>query len=201
MIDQEQLEVGSRIRKIRESRGHSLRVLAEHSGLSMNAISRIERGENSPTVSSLHMLARALKVPIAAFFRSEEDEITDFVDRKNRLRYKDNGVIMESLGTGLLDQQMEPFLITLDNRGTSQINSVIHSGEEFVYCLKGEVEYCVGKRLYQLKPGDSLLFKATQPHWCRKITQIPAKIILVLESTQESGRTMQSHLAMHANST
>ena len=54
MTAQEIPNVGQRIRTIREAQGHSLRALAERSGLSLNAISLIERGENSPTVSSLH---------------------------------------------------------------------------------------------------------------------------------------------------
>jgi transcriptional regulator with XRE-family HTH domain len=198
MIKQEQLEVGSRIRKLRETRGHSLRVLAEHSGLSMNAISRIERGENSPTVSSLCMLAKALNVPIAAFFSSEEKDTTDFVNRKTRLLYEDNGVMMESLGAGLEDQQMEPFLMTLDNQTNSQINSITHSGEEFVYCLKGEIEYYVGKRRYEMRPGDSLLFKANQPHWCRQVTRSPVEVLVIFTATQESDIARERHMEMHS---
>ena len=62
------LNVGQRIRTIRERQGLSLRAVAERCGLSLNAISLIERGENSPTVSSLHHLATALNVPITRFF-------------------------------------------------------------------------------------------------------------------------------------
>lgn len=200
MIPHEKVDVGPRIRKLREARGYSLRVLAEAAGLSINAISRIERGENSPTVSSLHMIAKALKVPIVAFFSNEHQHSTNFVQRVDRLRYDEDGVIMESLGAGLEDQQMEPFLLSIDNEATSRPNSIIHSGEEFVFCLKGEVEYCVGRRLYQLKPGDSLIFKATQPHWCRKVTQVPTEILVIFESTQESDLARQRHLEMHSKS-
>lgn len=62
------LNVGQRIRRLREQRQLSLRALARLCGLSTNAISLIERGENSPTVSSLHALATALGVSITDFF-------------------------------------------------------------------------------------------------------------------------------------
>ncbi len=64
-------DVGSRIRKIRTERGLPLRALADKCSLSVNAISLIERGENSPTVSSLHKLALALDVLITDFFIKE----------------------------------------------------------------------------------------------------------------------------------
>jgi len=200
MVIQEKLDVGTRIRKLREGKGHSLRVLAESSGLSINAISRIERGDNSPTVSSLHMIAKALKVPISAFFSDGLEQITNFVHRTNRLRYEESGVIMESLGAGLQDQQMEPFIMTINHKGNAQTNTITHSGEKCFYCLKGEVECCVGKRIYQLKPGDSLLFKATQPHWCRKITQFPPELLVVFVCTQESDLAQQRQIGMHSKS-
>ena len=199
MDKNEKHEVGSHIRSLRESRGYSLRVLAARSGLSVNAISRIERGENSPTVSSLHMLAKALKVPIAAFFAEDENGTAKFVDRNKRRCFRESGVLMECLGKGLMDQQMEPFVMTIDNQFNSKVNSILRSGEEFVYCLKGEIEFCVGKRLYQLKPGDSLLFKANQPHWCRKATKMPAKILVVLKATPGREISRPSRLEMHAS--
>jgi transcriptional regulator with XRE-family HTH domain len=45
MNDHQSFDVGTRIREIREERRLSLRALAERCGLSVNAISRIERGE------------------------------------------------------------------------------------------------------------------------------------------------------------
>ncbi len=48
-----------------------MRALARDSGLSTNALSMIERGRTSPSVSTLHKIAEALEVPITAFFRLE----------------------------------------------------------------------------------------------------------------------------------
>ena len=73
------INVGQQIRALREQQGLSLRALAERCGLSMNAISLIERGENSPTVSSLHLLALALNVPITAFFEAKQEQTVVFV--------------------------------------------------------------------------------------------------------------------------
>jgi len=99
-------DVGRQIRGIRERRGLSLRGLAQRCGLSVNAISLIERGENSPTVSSLHQMATALDVPITDFFEDPHQQPVIFTPPDARLRTGANGVLLESLGIGLRDQQL-----------------------------------------------------------------------------------------------
>jgi transcriptional regulator with XRE-family HTH domain len=176
--------VGLRIRALRREQGLSMQALAARCGLSANAISLIERGESSPTVSSLHRLATALEVPIVDLFNEETGQITVFIKRDSRPRSRSNGAMLESLGTGLPDQQLEPFLMTVEAETENTANPITHAGEEFVHCLEGEVEYRVGKEVYRMEAGDSLLFQATQPHHCCNVTQAPAKILLVFQATQ-----------------
>lgn len=68
MTEQDIPKVGHQLRSLRNERGLSLRALAELCELSPNTISLVERGETSPSVSTLHRLATALGVPITAFF-------------------------------------------------------------------------------------------------------------------------------------
>jgi transcriptional regulator with XRE-family HTH domain len=182
MTEQTLPNVGLRIRALRERQGLSLRALSERCGLSINAISRIERGENSPTVASLHQLATALKVPITNFFAEEIHQVTVFIRRNRRPSSSANGVLLESLGTGLPDQHLEPFLLTLEPGAENTADPVAHLGEEFVHCLEGQVEYLVGDQVYWLEAGDSLLFQAEQGHKCTNTTQAPAVILLVFET-------------------
>ena len=62
------VNVGDSLRRLREARKVSMRALAKISGLSANALSMIERGKTSPSVSTLYKLADALEVPVTAFF-------------------------------------------------------------------------------------------------------------------------------------
>lgn len=194
MAEQEAPNVGQRIRAFREQRAWSLRELAQRSGLSINAISLIERGENSPTVSSLHLLATALGVSISNFFEDEKEQAVVFVRPAARLRSEANGISMESLGIGLRNQQIEPFLITVA-AGAGNIDQPInHLGEEFVYCLQGEVDYCVGDRTYTLQPGCSLLFEATIPHCFRNKTKSPALLMMVFRAGEGAHLARRLHL-------
>jgi transcriptional regulator with XRE-family HTH domain len=196
-MEQRTPNIGPRIRAIREQRKLSLRALAEQCNLSINAISLIERGENSPTVSSLHALATALKVKITEFFEDSHQEASVVVVRHNhRLSTKGNGYFMESLGLGLLNQQIEPFFVIADapEPGGDTHEMVMHPGQEFVYCLEGEIHYHICKQTYCLEPGDSLLFDATQPHRFHSGKDSPSKMLLIFQSVDGSHLARQRHL-------
>ena len=178
--------VGTSIREIREAKGYSLRALAERSGLSVNAISRIERGESSPTVSSLQQLATALSVPINQFFERGTKYSTVLVRKTQRLRTRGEGVLFESLGSGLPGQMIEPFLMTLLPGAEGGEKPISHAGEEFVYCVEGEVEYLVNDEWHRLEAGDSLLFQSPQPHMCRNTSLNQAIVLLIILAAEEN---------------
>jgi len=69
-----------------------------------------------------------------------------------------------------------------------------HKGEEFVFCLEGDVEYQIGNEKYRLESGDSLLFQATQPHLCRNAGDRPSTILLVLQAAPDVISSRRQHL-------
>jgi transcriptional regulator with XRE-family HTH domain len=190
--------VGQRLRKLRRRRGLTQRALAQACDLSANAIGLIERGESSPSVSTLHRLALALEVPIAELFTETEEQTVVLTKKSQRSQAQRDQVQMENLAQGLSEQCMEPFLVTLRPGAGTQADSVVHLGEEFVFCLEGEIEYRVAGQVYQLEAGDSLMFQANQPHcWCNS-SQEPAKLLLVFHAAEESQKWWQQHLNRQA---
>jgi transcriptional regulator with XRE-family HTH domain len=194
MTEGEQPNVGTRLRSLRQQRGLSMQALAERCGLSLNAIGRVERGESSPTVSSLQRCARALGVPVTAFFETQPQRSTIVVRRNRRLRSQGDGVLVESLGAGLEAQSLGPFLVTV-MAGAGGERPISHGGEEFAYCVEGEVEYLVSDAWYRLEAGDSLLFRASHPHAFRNTSLEKAVVLLVVQAADEDiGFTQQQHL-------
>ena len=194
MVEIIEPSVGLRLRSLREQRGLSLRALAEKCGLSINAISLIERGENSPTVSSLHRLAIALDVPITDFFQEEARQKTVFNKRDQGLRSHSDGSVMESLGIGLFNQQLEPFRMVIQPGSGNWNDPVSHSGEEFIHCLEGEIDYMVADSAFRLEYGDSLLFDSTQMHGYRNPTDRPAVVLMVFLAYQDPQIVRKMHL-------
>lgn len=190
------VDVGQRLRILRDERGVSMRSLARRSGLSANALSMIERGLTSPSVSTLTKLSNALEVPIMAFFRQEPDRQT-VVFRKasdhTRLEFE-NGR-WEGLGGEYFTGRVEAFKLTLEPSGSSGPHGLIHTGHEFVYCLTGSLVYEVGDQNYTLEPGDSLIFAASIMHRWSNPGMSSASAVLVICGFEESERPLEFHAA------
>lgn len=180
MSEQGTPDVGSQLRALRQKRGLSLRTLAELCDLSPNTISLIERGDSSPSVSTLHRLATALGVHITAFFEGRAEPVQVVLTRAAERRRSGNAqVLLESLGAGLEQQSVEPFVVTMKPGADSGPQPIVHTGQEMVYCLQGEVEYEVAGRAYRLAVGDTLLFEARLPHRWNNPGGGPATFLLI----------------------
>ena len=103
--------IGRKLRTLREERGLSQRELASAAGISANAVSLIERNENSPSVATLQSLAMALNVKMGYFFDDEMDNSILHVKAQKRPTLSSQGVRIEGLGENLAGQELEPFLV------------------------------------------------------------------------------------------
>ncbi len=159
----------------------SMRALARASGLSANALSMIERGKTSPSVSTLYKLAGAMGIPITAFFREQHSQ-QEVVFRKSseRARVPFPLGLLEGLGGEFFIGRMEPFMLTLESGASSGPFGIVHSGHEFVLCLRGELEYQVEQQRFLLEAGDSLLFAAQLKHrWRNPGTRVCTAIFVL----------------------
>ena len=175
------INIAERLRELREARNISMRALATKSGLSANALSMIERGKASPSVSTLYKLAEALGISITAFFNSEiERQQIVYLKSDERTRISFTRGVFEGLGGEQFVGRVEPFMLTLENSANSGPQSMSHTGHEFVFCLRGELEYQVERQVYQLSPGDSLLFAAQLKHrWKNPGKTVVSALIII----------------------
>lgn len=190
------VDVGTRLRELRQERGKSMRALARMSGLSTNALSMIERGLTSPSVSTLYKISEAMEIPITAFFRTEPPR-HDIVFRKasERSRVTFQRGIWEGLGGESFLGRVEPFVLTLESGASSGRSGLIHSGHEFVLCIRGELEYEVEEQRFLLAPGDSLLFASRLRHRWRNHAKDQTTAIFVLAGFELDERPSEFHIS------
>jgi transcriptional regulator with XRE-family HTH domain len=187
--------VGSRIRALREQSQLSLRALAEICEVSPNTISLIERGLSSPSVDTLQHLATGLGVPIRAFFETGDPPAELVLVRAvDRTESNCPGMTIEHLASDLADHASASFLITLEPGAGTNTKPIEHSGAEWVYCLDGLVEYQVKGKVYQLVPGDNLLFDASLPHHWRNPGPEHAQMLLILDAGERQDLSVEQHL-------
>lgn len=188
--------LGEKLRQLRSERNISQRDLARMANLSPNSISLIERDETSPSVSTLQSLAAALSVRMSYFFEEETPTSVLHLKAGSRPKIENQGVVIEGMGKTLPSQELEPFTVTLDPKaGSGGERQVVHSGHEFVYCLKGRIEYVIDGQIYQMEQGDILIFEANLPHLWRNPFDDEAKFILVLQTPNSSREPVQRHFS------
>jgi transcriptional regulator with XRE-family HTH domain len=192
---EESLDVGARVRKLREERNLSLRTLAELCNVSPNTISLIERGLSSPSIDTLQRLASGLGMSIAAFWETGEPParlvLTPSADRAQS---RAPGATIEHLGSGLANHAFASFLVTMEPGTPSNTRLIQHSGVEWAYCLEGLVEYEVEGREYRLALGDTVLFDASLPHRWRNPGDKKAQMLLILDAGKHHDLTVEQHL-------
>jgi transcriptional regulator with XRE-family HTH domain len=195
-----EVDVGGRLRQLREQRNWSLRALAERSGLAINTLSLIENGKSSPSVSTLQQLAVALQTPITTFFETETPAAKGqpksniaYIRHDRRPRAAFEHGLLEDLGAGTNIQAVEPFVLTLEPNTGSGPRDIVHTGYEFIYCLEGRIVYTIEGYTYLLEAGDSLLFEAHLPHRWQNLDPTKSRAILVLYPTDEHDDPTERH--------
>ncbi len=190
------LDVGTRLKELREARHISMRELARRSDLSANALSMIERNLTSPSVSTLTKLAAALEIPITAFFRNipEKQKIV-FRKAFERNRVPFNKGLWEGLGGEYFQGRIEAFMLTLETSGSSGPHGMLHTGHEFVFCVRGNLIYEVEGNLYQMEAGDSLIFSSQLLHKWHNPGPNVTNAIIVIAGYEENENPSDYHRA------
>ncbi|GLS19720.1 XRE family transcriptional regulator [Labrys miyagiensis] len=179
-VTEADVRVGRRIRALRLERNLGLIDVAQRAGISVGALSQIERGLSSLRVRVLWPLAAALDVEPHSLLVDGADQESDLycVRSANRrvLPVWSEGIRKELLSppgatlTGLL-VYIEP--------GGGTAEAYAHAGHEFGLVRTGEVELTIDNVLYTLKAGDSFAFKSTLRHsFCNTGSQ-PCEIVWV----------------------
>ena len=190
------VNVGARLRILRSERNLSIRALARKSGLSANALSMIERDKTSPSVSTLYKLADGLGVPVTSFFGKQADqESVVFVKADERTHVPFQRGTWEGLGGQDFIGRMEPFILTLESGANSGVHTMVHTGHEFVICLRGELEYQIEDAYYNLQAGDSLMFSAHLRHRWRNVGGNVTNALFLLSGFAEGEHPTPMHMA------
>ena len=103
------------------------------------------------------------------------------------------GGVFEGLGGEKFVGRVEPFLLTLENSANSGPRTMSHTGHEFVFCLRGELEYQVERQIFPLQPGDSLLFAAHLKHKWRNPGRNVAAAIIIISGFEEGEELHAMH--------
>ncbi|MBL8672661.1 MAG: helix-turn-helix transcriptional regulator [Alphaproteobacteria bacterium] len=183
-----ELAIGRQVRELRRRMELTVVELARVAGLSAGMLSKIENGITSPSLATLQALSRALNVPVTALFRKFEERQDALVTRAGE------GVLVERRlsrpGTSFRQVRapsaeglfLEPFIVEIHGLD-GDVPPAQHEGLELMHVLSGKLRFRHGDRVYDLAPGDTLVYGADQAHGPAAIVDAPVRLLLVTVGT------------------
>lgn len=173
-----ELDIGARLRRLREMHGLSQRELAKRAGVSNAMVSLIEQNRSSPSVGSLKKVLDGIPISLADFFALDErpreqvffaaHELVEIAG--GRLSFRQVGRDLGGRPLQILHERYAPGADT----GQTLLR---HAAEEGGVVVRGRVEVTVGDQRRVLGPGDAYYFDSRLPHRFRNVGDEEAEIV------------------------
>ncbi len=182
--------MGSKIRNLRMGRGWKLGELSEKSGISMAMLSKIENGRVYPTFPTLLRVLKTLEVDLNAFFEDMSMN-TDFpgyifhkredyteITKEESVGFRYENILTQSL-SGI---SLEVSLLTLSQDAERELLTT--DGFEYIFLVKGDINYVLDNKTFHLREGDSLYFDGRLPHVPKNNLESEAILLVVYFITE-----------------
>lgn len=158
------MQLGEKIRELRNKQKMSIEQLSEKTDLSKGLISQIERDITGPSVASLWKIAQALNVKMNYFF-DEYDGFNEVVRKDERKKIMMNKANRSyELLCPNLKNSIEMLWIEIGPNESNSDDLISHEGEECGVVIKGSLKVLSGNKEYDLNEGDSIYLDSTIPH-------------------------------------
>ena len=172
-------QLGKKIKTFRQSKKLTSKALACQAQITPSMLSQIERGQATPSLNTIRLLAQALDEPIYRFFLDTPNITNDVVRKKERVKLISQGIQYESL-TPDMDGIIEMMQLTLPNNTSNCQEPLGHKGEEIALVQEGTVTLTLGTETCILQAGDSVRIKSEIKHQWSNHHDIPAVIIFAV---------------------
>ncbi len=180
------ISIGPKLRSTRLAQGLTIEQLATATGLNKGFISRVERDETSPSVTTLLTLCQVLSLPIGSLFEPPEHDVIRLADAPQI-----------NFGGSLVDDRL---LTPRNEAGIQLLRSALEPGAnggadfytiacevEVLHVLRGGITLRFPQHDVELKAGDTVTFAGRQPHTWLNATSRRADVMWVIVPAAWSG--------------
>jgi transcriptional regulator with XRE-family HTH domain len=159
------LELGHRIREVRQKKGMTLREAAVAADVSESFLSQVERGLANPSVASLRRIADAMHERVASFFVGDAPSGMLVRVKDRRRLVHPMGMLEDYLLTPPTARKLQIiYCVAGPGEGSGHERYTHVADEECVIVLSGRLDVGLGDDTYSLESGDALLLDPKNPH-------------------------------------
>jgi transcriptional regulator with XRE-family HTH domain len=159
------IDVGNRLRTIRQLHGLSQRELARRAGVTNGLISLVEMNRVSPSVGSLKKLLDGIPMSLAEFFTGDFNQRTPvFYGADELVEIGNEEVSLRLIAAQRAGRQMTLLHERYAPGAATGEEMLEHRGEEGGVVVRGQIEVTVGNDTRVLGPGEAYYFPSNLPH-------------------------------------
>ncbi|MFI7643906.1 helix-turn-helix domain-containing protein [Nonomuraea sp. NPDC049400] len=182
-VEEVEARLAGRLAELRLERGWSLEELASRSGISRSTLSRLERGEISPTAALLGKLCSVYERTMSRLLAEVESEPPQLVraDTQTVFRDEESGFVRRSVSPphpGLRGEVVEATL--RPGADISYETPPVPGLEQHIWMLEGAVEITANGHTHTVEAGDCLRFRLWGASRFRCPGPSPARYALLL---------------------
>lgn len=181
--------ISAKIVALRKERGLTLQACAKLSQVAASTLSKIERGELSPTVSTLQKIATGFGLEVTDLLTRSRASTVAPGRRAVSRAGEGKSHVSQSCANNLLchelkNKRMVPIRTVVTARSTEEYPVWPHSDVEiFLWVVTGRMQ--LHTRIYEpleLGPGDSVYYEANGEHCWTTVSDEDAEVIWVMST-------------------
>jgi transcriptional regulator with XRE-family HTH domain len=173
-----EIDIGGRLRRLRERHGLSQRKLAKRAGVSNATISLIEQNRASPSVGSLKKVLDGIPISLSDFFAAAPEQPDQvFFAAAELVEIAGGALSFRQVGRDLSGRALQIIHERYAAGADTGLTPLRHAAEEGGVVIRGQVELIVGNQRRVLGPGDAYYFDSRLPHRFRNPGDEPAEIV------------------------
>lgn len=175
--------IAERLAALRAERGWSLDALAERTGISRATLSRIERGELSPTANMLGQLCAAYEWTLSRLIAEAEEQPISLVRAGDQVEWQDpeSRYVRRAIsppGAGLRGEMVE---VRFPRGSSVRFDSSPVAGlEHHLWMLEGTLDLTVAGKTFRLHAGDCLRYVLNGPTRFECVGKKPARYAIAM---------------------
>ena len=181
-MEEQLLEMGMRLRELREINGMSVEEIAAKLGKSVKEYEEYEDGKQDFSFSFMLNVATILDVDVINLLSGHSPKLSDcaMVRKGQEFFIKKEGAYdYKHLAYTFKNKKGEPFFVTC-MPGEEDKTLHTHEGQEFNFVLSGSMRLKIGDIAYDLNKGDSVYFNSKIPHGIKVLGDQPVKFLAVV---------------------
>lgn len=174
--------IGARVRALRAERGLTLDALAQQADVSRAMLSRIERGESSPTAQLLNKICGGLGVSLSHLFtQAQAASPLARVAEQPCWRDPATGYLRRAVSPAGSTAPFEIVAVDFPPHGrVSFDNQGLAAIEQQIWVQAGTLDLALGESHFRLNAGDCLAMRLDRPITFANPTDQPLRYVVVI---------------------